>query len=109
MSEINDPGTANLFIPTLILSSQSYAIGTDSQKKQLRDLYRSSDELFKGLLFYAQLFNNLNQWIAFDRFRWIPLTYEEINRFALLGNTLDTIIQNKIEWYTFGYQIKLWL
>jgi hypothetical protein len=78
-------------IPKTIITAQSHVTTSLSLEPYLNSIYH-----LNAIYFYAQLFKNINVEQSYDSWNWLSLIYDEITMLCLYGNTLNTIIKDKI-------------
>lgn len=98
---------ANIWIPNVVRSSKLFSESNQSQKYDLLKPYEQSLDIFKGILFYAHLFDKINTVVYYDEFNWVPLEHDEVFTLAEYANNLDTIIKGKLDIYPNQQQLKL--
>lgn len=82
---IEDLKHASLVIPQIIVGAS-----IDN------NIYPVSTPLNKSFLFYRQLFVLPNEWIDYDSFNYIPLTYDEIIMYVYYSDQFNTLLTGKI-------------
>ena len=88
---INDLKYASLVIPKIIVDANDTINRNANIVK-----YKVSIKFNKSFLFYRELFDNPNVWLQYDRFNFIPLTYDEIVMYVYYSNQFDTLLTGKV-------------
>lgn len=108
MSRIpSSPTIAFLHIPSIVSEADTYANSDNAGKNAIIEKYNESIFYQSGILFYATLITNIDVWYDYDYFNWIPLEYDEITMLITYGNTLPTLLQNRIESRVNDFKVKV--
>lgn len=108
MSIIANFTTASEWIPATIKIGKLHSTSTYIARYEILKEYESLLDIFKGILFYSYLFENIDTTIYYDDFSYIPMMREEVESFAYFGNSLNrSIIRNKLILYPNQFQLKL--
>jgi hypothetical protein len=82
---------ASLIIPTIIYDASDIV---NRNANIVR--YKVDIQLNKSFLFYSELFTKPNEWIEYDYFNFISLTYDEILMYIFYARQFDTLLKGKL-------------
>jgi hypothetical protein len=108
MNILSNFTASSIWIPKIVKVALAHSSASQEDRYTILKERELSLDIFKAILFYSYLFQNINSIVYYDDFNWIPISYDEVQILAYYGNTLDkSIIKDKLILYPNQFQLKL--